>query len=97
MAEIKIDLSRAYSQAEKLSSAANSLRQEAEKLSDEAQNISSYWESEAADIFKAKVKEKKNELISCCKQLEDIADDIRVVAKRIKAQEEAAKKAAQNL
>ena len=97
MAEIRINLARAIQQAQQLSEASSVLKRSLNELNSEIQRISAYWDGEASSVFVKKLKEQYSDLAEQCRQLEQVAADIRLVVKRIKRREEAAQKAAEML
>lgn len=94
MAEIRIDLAKVNQQAQRLNDAATALKLSLNSLHSEIQRISSYWEGSASAAFQTKLQEQYQELMTQCRQLESVAADIRTVANRIQAQEEAAQQRA---
>lgn len=97
MADIRINLARANQQAQRLNEEASVLKQRLNELNAEIQNIPSYWEGDASTAFLKKLKEQHADIAEQCRNLEMVATDIRTVAERIKAQEEAAQRAANAL
>ena len=97
MAEIRINLNRAMKQADELDDAAKDLQKEIGKLFTAKQSLQSYWDSNASGIFKTKLNEQYTELFQLCRQIEDVAQTIRVVAERIKRNEESARSRVQKL
>lgn len=96
MADIRIDISKANIQADRLEEAATELRYAALYLNT-PKNFSEVWKGKASDAFKTKIEKQREKLYEDSDELKRIADKIRTVAARIKAQEEAAQKAAQAL
>lgn len=97
MVEIRINLNRAMEQADELDKAAKDLQKELGKLFTAKQSLQSYWDSNASGILKTKLNDQYTELYQLCRQIEDVSETIRVVAERIKQNEESAKSRAQKL
>lgn len=82
--QIKIDFSRAYREAERLERIANKLKVLANgKMEQSMMNLSSIWTGTNSKDFLKKESQLKEDMIETAKRLNDVADDIRRIARRV--------------
>ena len=81
---IRINFSQAKAQADNISELADNMRTLAEReFNDTIQQIASAWQGESAWAYLAKAEQVRSSILSTAKALADVANEIRVEAKRI--------------
>lgn len=92
----RINYSKVISQANDIAGDASQLDAQIKYLSQLEQDCRSVWKGEAADVFLAKLRELRNEMIRTKSQMATLASTIKYCADRIQREdEEAARRAAE--
>lgn len=82
--QIRFDFQNAKQQANRLDELANSLEQQViRQMSDTSQQLRTAWTGESANRFVAKQGELQEKIRSTSRNLREIADEIRRIAKRV--------------
>lgn len=97
MAEIRIDLQNVRRQMLLLERAANQAKREANRLSSAEKGLRGTWEGNASEAYRAKLREQSEALYALARQIEAVSMTIGQTARRLAEQEEALRKAAQNI
>ena len=95
---IKFDYNQIMNQAKLLDELANDMQNQCrKKMSEMYENIEAAWTGNAASAYKKHVSGVRDDLLKKAKYIRDTAEFLRSAAKKMKAADEAAKAAAQNI
>ena len=95
---IKFDYNQTIAQAKLLDELANDMQNQCcKKMGEICENIEAAWTGQAASAYRKHVATVRDDLLKKAKYMRDVAEFLRNAAKKMKAADEAARQAAQNI